>query len=110
MQPRRAAFAALAAVANNGSNGHAQSQGTTLIELDPFSAPFIQQDWGRWNAAFAALERDWFAPALAALQAGEIGALGLTLCGDTGSVDLTITRADLRKFWRRRVLASLFIE
>jgi hypothetical protein len=82
----------------------------TLIELDPFSAPFIEQDWGRWNAAFAALERDWFAPALAALQAGELGELGLTLCGDTGSVTLNITRGDLRKFWRRRLFASLFIE
>jgi hypothetical protein len=82
----------------------------TLIELDPFSAPYIEQDWGRWNAAFAALERDWFAPALNALQAGELGGLGLTLCGDTGSVTLDITRGDLRKFWRRRLFASLFIE
>jgi hypothetical protein len=88
----------------------AQTAATTLIELDPFSAPFIQQDWSRWNAAFAAMERDWFAPALAALQAGELAALDLTLCGDTGSVDLTITRGDLRKFWRRREFASLFIE
>lgn len=89
---------------------NASEPAATLVELDPFSAPFIQQDWGRWNAAFAALERDWFAPALAALQNGEIGALDLTLCGDTGSVDLSVTRGDLRKFWRRRVLASLFIE
>ncbi len=100
-----ASFAAWATSAEN-----ANQTGTTLVELDPFSAPFIQQDWGRWNAAFAALERDWFAPALAALQTGQLAALDLTLCGDTGSVDLSITRADLRKFWRRRVLASLFIE
>jgi hypothetical protein len=32
------------------------------------------------------------------------------LCGDTGSVDLSVTRGDLRKFWRRRPFASLFIE
>jgi hypothetical protein len=118
-----ASFAALAAGANgatdatdagrdagsraHGSNGAAA---TTLVELDPFSAPYIEQDWGRWNEAFAALETEWFAPALAALQAGQLGELGLTLCGDTGSVTLTITRGDLRKFWRRRVLASLFIE
>ncbi|MGE8471516.1 MAG: regulator, partial [Paraburkholderia hospita] len=69
-----------------------------------------EQDWFRWNAAFAALERDWLAPALAALQAGELGTLGLTLCGDTGSVTLDITRSDMRKFWRRRLFASLFIE
>jgi len=118
-----ASFAALAAGANgatdatgagrdagsraHGSNGAAA---TTLVELDPFSAPYIEQDWGRWNEAFAALETEWFAPALAALQAGQLGELGLTLCGDTGSVTLTVTRGDLRKFWRRRVLASLFIE
>ncbi len=106
-------FAAYTAASSTGALPAQQSgphTGTTLIELDPFSAPFIQQDWHRWNAAFAAMERDWFAPALAALAAGELGALDLTLCGDTGSVDLTITRGDLRKFWRRRVFASLFIE
>lgn len=84
--------------------------GITLVELDPFSAPYIEQDWARWNDAFAALQTDWFAPALAALQSGELSELGLILCGDTGSVTLTVTRGDLRKFWRRRVLASLFIE
>jgi hypothetical protein len=94
----------------NGSAATAATAATTLVELDPFSAPYIEQDWGRWNDAFAALETDWFTPALAALQSGQLGELGLTLCGDTGSVTLTITRGDLRKFWRRRVLASLFIE
>jgi hypothetical protein len=86
------------------------AQNTTLVELDPFSAPYIEQDWARWNAAFAALQGDWFEPALEALQSGALAELGLTLCGDTGSVTLGITRGDLRKFWRRRVLASLFIE
>jgi hypothetical protein len=107
-----ASFAALAPGANGASDTHGGNgpAATTLVELDPFSAPYIEQDWTRWNEAFAALETDWFAPALAALQAGQLGELGLTLCGDTGSVTLTITRGDLRKFWRRRVLASLFIE
>ncbi|MGA3249161.1 MAG: regulator [Paraburkholderia sp.] len=106
-------FAALTPGANgarSGAHGGNQVTATTLVELDPFSAPYIEQDWARWNEAFAALETDWFAPALAALQAGQLGELGLTLCGDTGSVTLTITRGDLRKFWRRRLLASLFIE
>jgi hypothetical protein len=95
-----ASFGALAAPAG----------GVTLVELDPFSAPYIEQDWARWNAAFAAAQTDWFEPALAALQSGQFAELGLTLCGDTGSVTLAVTRGDLRKFWRRRVLASLFIE
>ncbi|MCC8394391.1 regulator [Paraburkholderia sp. MMS20-SJTR3] len=101
-----ASFGGLAAVRRDATNGAAG----TLVELDPFSAPYIEQDWARWNDAFAALQIDWFEPALAALQAGELAELGLTLCGDTGSVTLNITRGDLRKFWRRRVLASLFIE
>lgn len=117
-----ASFAAfLAAMATSGASGNTSSgasaasananvNGATLIELDPFSAPYIEQDWARWNDAFAALQTDWFGPALDALQSGQLGELGLTLCGDTGSVTLTITRGDLRKFWRRRVLASLFIE
>ncbi|QGZ61248.1 regulator [Paraburkholderia acidisoli] len=92
------------------ANAATTTAGAALVELDPFSAAFIQQDWGRWNAAFAQLEQDWFSPALAALEAGALGALDLTLCGDTGSVTLSVTRGDLRKFWRRRPFASLFIE
>jgi hypothetical protein len=82
----------------------------TLVELEPFSAPFIEQDWARWNAALGALEADWFVPALAALNDGSLGTLRLTLCSDTGSVTLTVTRGALRKFWRRRPIAALFIE
>ncbi|MBT2792133.1 regulator [Paraburkholderia strydomiana] len=96
--------------AANDVHTAAHAGNTTLVELDPFSAPYIEQDWARWNAAFAALQGDWFEPALEALQSGALAELGLTLCGDTGSVTLSITRGDLRKFWRRRLLASLFIE
>jgi hypothetical protein len=85
-------------------------EGATLVELNPFSAPFIEQDWARWNAALKELEAAWFAPALDALANGSLGKLGLTLCGDTGSVTLSVTRSDLRKFWRRRPIAALLIE
>ncbi|WP_250492573.1 regulator [Caballeronia sp. GAWG1-1] len=96
-------FAALA-------NGREAQEGTTLVELDPFSAPFIEQDWARWNDSLQALETAWFAPALDALANGTLKKLGITLCGDTGSVTLGVTRSDLRKFWRRRPIAALFIE
>jgi hypothetical protein len=116
-----ASFGALAALTSRadgagGASGHSSAAlassdtYSTLVELDPFSAPYIEQDWARWNHAFAGVQTDWFEPALAALQSGRLGELGLTLCGDTGSVTLTVTRGDLRKFWRRRVLASLLIE
>jgi hypothetical protein len=105
--PSNDAASPAAGAATSAATGTANA---VLVELDPFSAPYIEQDWARWNDAFAALQTDWFAPALAALQSGRLAELGLTLCGDTGSVTLTVTRGDLRKFWRRRVLASLFIE
>jgi len=82
--------------------------GSTLVELEAFAAPFIAQDWPGWTQALTELEQAWFAPALAALEAGNIGSLVLTLCGDTASVTLAAARGDLRRFWRRRVLASLF--
>jgi hypothetical protein len=103
-------FAALASLADKATSATHAGASITLVELDPFSAPYIEQDWARWNDAFAAMQTDWFEPALAALQSGDLAELGLTLCGDTGSVTLSVTRGDLRKFWRRRVLASLFIE
>lgn len=105
-----ASASASAVTASPSAHVNSNANAVTLVELDPFSAPYIEQDWARWNDAFAALQTDWFAPALAALQSGQLAELGLTLCGDTGSVTLTVTRGDLRKFWRRRVLASLFIE
>jgi len=91
----------------SAANANVNANGTTLVELEPFCAPFVQQDWTAWSAALAELEREWFAPALAALEAGRIGALTMTLTGETGSTTLSTTRGDLRRFWRRRVLASL---
>jgi hypothetical protein len=88
----------------------AWAAGPVLVELDMLSAAFIQQDWHRFRAGFAALEAHWFAPALAALQRGELAGLALTLCGDTGSATLNITPRDLRKFWRRRPFTSLLLE
>jgi hypothetical protein len=95
---------------SGSGSGNNSSADRTLVELDPFSAPFIEQDWARWNDALGVLERDWFAPALAALEEGSLGTLRLTLCSDTGSVSLNVTRGALRKFWRRRPLAALLIE
>ncbi|MCX4162195.1 MULTISPECIES: regulator [Paraburkholderia] len=105
-----AAPVSLEALKAGAQHGADAAPGTTLVELDPLSAPYIEQDWARWNDGFAALERDWFAPALTALESGQLHELGMTLCGDTGSVTLAVRRGDLRKFWRRRMFASLFIE
>ncbi|MEK6425724.1 MAG: regulator, partial [Burkholderia gladioli] len=97
-----------ALLAGRAGNNESDDARPTLIELDALSIPFVQQDWYRWRDTLDALERDWFAPALDALRAGRVRELSFTLCGDTSATTLAATRGDLRKFWRRRALASLF--
>ena len=51
---------------------------------------------------FAALERNWFAPLLAALHAGSIGMLSMHLLGTKARLEAETVRSDLRYFWRRK--------
>ena len=55
------------------------------------------------GASAAALERDWFAPLLAALRHGRIGMLtpAPARAADT-LLEVETARSDLRRFWRRR--------
>jgi len=87
-----------------------KAQGSTLLQFDTLTMPFLHEDWYAWRAALSALERDFLAPALAALTKGTLDKLTLTLCGETSFVTLNTTRADLRKFWRRRTFASILSE
>jgi hypothetical protein len=50
----------------------------------------------------ADLERDWFAPLLAALEDGRIGMLSLYLGGVSSLLEVETVRSDLRYFWRTR--------
>jgi len=50
----------------------------------------------------AALERDWFAPLLAALGDGRIGMLSLLLPAEDSLLEVEAVRSDLRHFWRTR--------
>jgi hypothetical protein len=50
----------------------------------------------------AELERDWFAPLLAALEGGRIGMLSLHLAGADSLLEVETARSDLRYFWRAR--------
>ena len=103
--------------AANSRDGAAGAQATpqatshaTLVELDALSSPFVQQDWYTWHETLARFEREWFAPALAALKDGTLPSLSLTLTGDTGAATFALTRHTLRLFWRRRPLAGAITE
>ena len=80
----------------------APETGTTLIVLDALRAPAAYDEAEAWHDAAQKLERDWFAPLLAALRAGRIGMLTLHLLADKGGVASEAVRLDLNRFWRRR--------
>ena len=52
------------------------------------------------NEKIAALERDWFAPLLAALRAGRIGMVSLHAPDGARALSFETIRGDLRRFWR----------
>jgi hypothetical protein len=73
--------------------------GVALVVLDSLQSAASERR--------AALERDWFAPVLAALQSGRIGMLTLSLPGADALLEIETVRADLRYFWRlKKPLAS----
>jgi hypothetical protein len=79
----------------------AAHEGVELIVLDELRAPADYGDAATWAERIAALERNWFAPLLAALRAGRIGMVTLHAVGAGGTLDVETTRQDLRYFWRR---------
>ena len=52
------------------------------------------------QAALADLEREWFAPLLAALRAGRVGMVTLQALDGAEEVSFETIRGDLRRFWR----------
>jgi hypothetical protein len=70
----------------------AGGEGVVLVAFDP----------PRSEEQLVALERDWFAPLLAALRSGRIGMLSLSLPGADSLFEIETVRADLRYFWRLR--------
>ncbi|MCX7962133.1 MAG: hypothetical protein N2653_11265 [Burkholderiales bacterium] len=84
---------------------HAPASGRHLLVLDALSAAQALGDAQRLAAAAEALERDWFAPLLAALRAERVGMVTVHV-PEAGCAFETV-RGDLRRFWRRpRPLAT----
>ena len=54
------------------------------------------------------VEREWFAPALAALQAGRTARVSLVMSSRELLFVTTTTRLAQRKFWRRATIDKLF--
>lgn len=74
--------------------------GSAMVLLEDAAEAYIGEDWGLWIERMHALDAEWFAPALAALEAGQLQALTVMLAGEHHHAEFTVRRADLRKFWR----------
>lgn len=82
--------------------GNARSaQGVLWCVVDTLQGPVGYRDRARWADALAALERDWFAPMLAALRARQLGMLTLHAFGPGSALTVETTATDLRYLWRR---------
>ncbi|HEY6241311.1 MAG TPA: regulator [Burkholderiales bacterium] len=92
----------------------ANDAGSALAGLEGEGVALIVPDSPRTSAGgdfrvrCAALERDWFAPLLAALESRRIGMLTLHLCGADSLLEVEIVPSDLRYFWRRRKPLSTY--
>lgn len=73
-------------------------EGRHLAVLDELRAPLaLGEDVKEVQAR---LERDWFAPLLAALRAGRIGMVSLHVPDGAQALSFETIRGDLRRFWR----------
>lgn len=82
-------------------------EGRHLVVLDALRGPARLGDEEGFVARLAALEQEWFAPALAALRSARIGMLTVHVPDAAPALAVETIRADLRRFWRRpRPLAA----
>ena len=86
---------------NAGSWLNGNPVGECWIVLDQLQTPIRYGDAFGWSQALTELDQAWFAPLTKMLQAGQISNLTVTGFGDEKYVEITITRSDLWKFWRR---------
>jgi len=78
----------------------APEDGRHLILLDALRAPLALGHSAAYRECIDALERQWFAPLLAALRSGRLGMVTVHVPDSLGASFETI-RGDLRRFWRR---------
>jgi len=73
----------------------------TLVVLDTLAFPIRRLDSARWQDAFAALERDWFAPIAQALDKGALRHSALHAPGERGGFSLALGSGVRWRFWRK---------
>jgi hypothetical protein len=87
------------------------ASGRVLAHVRTLAPPAKNLDALTWREMFQALERDWLAPAVAALKRNdctEVELVGSSLTGPARTTAFLLTRGEARRFWRRpRPLSAL---
>lgn len=84
--------------------GFQPATGRVLAIDERLAPPARAQDVLRWRTALLELERDWIAPAVAALKEGscsELSVIGTRLHGAPAAVEFSLRRNDRWQFWKR---------
>ena len=72
-----------------------------LLAMDTLLKPTQELDAYAWRAALLQLEKDWLAPLLHALRAGQLQRLTLVGLGDEARFAVSVTPGDRLRFWRK---------
>jgi hypothetical protein len=78
-----------------------------LVVLGALISAGLGSDWSLWLMHMQRLEREWFAPVLAALKDGRIKRVTLVLSHRDAYAQFGSTRNAQRKFWRKPTLKKL---
>lgn len=78
----------------------AAADGEVLLVLEGLRAPARLGDAFGWRETVQALERSWFAPLAAGLQAKRLAGMTVTSPGEARCCELSVDAADFWKFWR----------
>ncbi|NUT61749.1 hypothetical protein [Herbaspirillum sp. C9C3] len=84
-----------------------RGSGHRLLVLDALAEAALAEEWGLWLQHLEHLDRDWLAPLLVSLRAASLESLNLILSGADRSLEVTVTRGALRRFWHKPSLAGL---
>jgi hypothetical protein len=75
--------------------------------LDSLSTAALADDWSSWLHNMSVIDHDYLAPALAALDSGQLEVVNVILSDSTRLVHWSIARNSLRKFWAKPSLTRL---
>ncbi|MFA9273951.1 MAG: hypothetical protein ACEQSE_03670 [Candidatus Aquirickettsiella gammari] len=80
---------------------------STSILVEDLLEPALNSDWGNWLARMNQLEKNWFEPALGALQNKQIKTLQLVLSDGQRLCQISCRAPQTWKFWRQPSLQTL---